>query len=51
MISQELQNDASFYWSVCILRYLRDKGLLTQAEYERICAISKKQYGSKLICV
>lgn len=49
MISQQLTNDAAFYWSVCILRHLRKKGLLTQAEYEKISAISKKHYGSKLI--
>ena len=49
MNNQQMTNDASFYWSVCILRHLRDKGLLTQAEYEKICAVSKKQFGSKLI--
>lgn len=49
MSSQQLINDATFYWSVCILRHLRDKGFLSQTEYEKICAISKNQYRSKLI--
>lgn len=46
---KQSNNDATFYWSICVLRHLRNKGLLTPNEYEKICAISKKQYDSKLI--
>lgn len=37
------------YWSVCILQRLRDMGLLTQAEYEKIRSISEGYYGTNLI--
>ncbi|MDD4493879.1 MAG: hypothetical protein PHV32_05970 [Eubacteriales bacterium] len=47
----QLNNDSAFYWSVCILRRLRDMGLLTQAEYEKIRDISAEHYGTKLLCV
>jgi len=26
----QLNNDSAFYWSVCVLRWLRDMGLLTK---------------------
>ena len=45
---EQLADDATFYWSVCILRKLRDQGLLTQDEYERIKEISRNHYGSNL---
>ena len=51
MNSQELTNDAAFYWSVCILRRLRDMGLLTQKEYEKIRDISAEHYDTKIYCV
>lgn len=49
MNTQQLNNDAAFYWSVCILRRLRDMGLLTEAEYEKIRDISAKHYDTKLL--
>ena len=51
MNSQELTNDAAFYWSVCILRRLRDMELLTQKEYEKIKSISAEHYDTKIYCV
>ena len=50
MMSEQLKNDAAFYWSVCILRRLRDMGLLNQKEYEKIKNISAEYYGTKLLC-
>ena len=47
----QLNNDSAFYWSVCILRRLRDMGLLSQKEYETICNISAKHYGTQIYCV
>jgi Fe2+ transport system protein FeoA len=43
------QKDLAYYWSVCILRRLRDMGLLTDAEVEKVRRISQKRYGSDLI--
>lgn len=51
MNQEQMTNDASFYWSVCILRRLRDMGLLTQKEYEKIRNISAEHYGTSLLCV
>ena len=48
-MNERLQKDASFYWSVCVLRRLRDMRLLSQAEYEKIRDISEKYYGTKLL--
>jgi hypothetical protein len=50
-MNEQFEKDAVFYWSVCILRRLRDIGLLTDAEYEKIRDISAKHYGTKLLCV
>ena len=47
-MSELLQKDAALYWSVCILRRLRDMWLLSQSEYEKIRDISAKHYGTKL---
>lgn len=44
----QLNNDSAFYWSVCVLRWLRDMGLLTQKEYETIKGLSAKHYGTKV---
>lgn len=45
---RQLNNAAVFYWSVCILRRLRDRGLLSQKEYETVCGISSDYYGTKI---
>jgi hypothetical protein len=50
-MTEQFEKDAAFYWSVCILRRLRDMGLLTATEYEKIRDISAKHYGTKLLCV
>ena len=42
-------NDHAFYFSICILRRLRDMGLLSAEEYTKICEISRDYYGSKII--
>jgi hypothetical protein len=47
---QQLQNDIAYYWGVCILKKLRDNGLISETEYRRICDISAGHYGTDLIC-
>ena len=41
--------DQAFYFSICILRKLRDMGLLSAEEYTKICGISRNHYDSKII--
>jgi len=48
MKKQQLTNDAIYYWSVSILRKLRNMGLITSTEYERIRNISAEHYGTKI---
>ncbi len=48
-MNEQLEKDAAFYWSVCVLHHLRDMGLLTQTEYEIIRDISAKYYSTKLL--
>jgi hypothetical protein len=50
-MNEQLQKDATFYWSVCVLRRLRDMGLLSQKEYEKIKNISAEHYGTKIYSV
>jgi hypothetical protein len=50
-MNEQLEKDAAFYWSVCLLRRLRDMGLLSPAEYAKIRDISARYYGTKLLCV
>ena len=45
----QLEKDANFYWSVCVLHRLRDMGLITPAEYSKIKDISADYYGTKII--
>ena len=40
--------DAAFYWSVCVLRRLREMGLLTPEEQKRIQGINADYYGTKI---
>ncbi len=47
----QLYNESAFYWSVCILRHLRDMGLLDQKEYEKIRNISANHYDTQIYCV
>ncbi len=42
---KQLNNESAFYWSIGVLRRLRDMGLLSQKEYEIICSISAKHYS------
>lgn len=44
----QLYNDSAFYWSVCILRRLRDMELLSQKEYEKARNISAKHYDTNI---
>jgi len=48
MNNEQKTSDAVFYWSVCILRRLRDMGLLSREEYEKIRDISAEHYGTKI---
>jgi hypothetical protein len=47
-MNEQFEKDAAFYWSVCILRRLRDMGLLTEAEYRKILQISSDHYGTQV---
>ena len=44
-------NNASFVYSVSLLRILRDLNLITEDEYEKIAQISAEHYGADLIYV
>lgn len=44
-------NNAAFVYSANMLRMLLSMKLITQEEYERIIAISKAYYESKIYCV
>jgi hypothetical protein len=48
-MNERLEKDAAFYWSVCLLRKLRDMGLLTAKEYEKIRDMNANYYGTKLL--
>lgn len=44
-------NNASFCYSVNLLRMLLDMKLITEEEYDKIIAISATHYGTEKICV
>ena len=44
-------NNASFVYSVNLLRMLLDMELITEDEYNKIVAISEDHYGTKIYCV
>lgn len=44
---KEIRNNA-FYHEVCILRLLRDIGMLTQKEYAGIVKIAAEDYNANL---
>jgi hypothetical protein len=48
MNEQELINNASYYYSVNLLKYLLNLGLITKDDFEGICEISVKYYGAKI---
>lgn len=48
---EQLTKDTQYFQSVCILRRLRETGLITKAEYEKIRDLSAKFYDTKLYCV
>jgi hypothetical protein len=49
MNNTQAQKDAAYYWSWCLLERLQAMGLLTAAEVEKVRAMSREHYGSKLI--
>lgn len=49
MNEQELINNASFYYSLSLLRTLLGMGALNTDEYDCICKISAKYYQTKII--
>lgn len=51
MTEQELVNNASFYYSISLLRLLKSIEILNDDEYEKICKISAKHYNTNIICV
>ena len=44
-------NNASFIYSVNLLRILLGMELITKEEYNKIIAISEDHYGTKIFCV
>lgn len=44
-------NNASFAYSLNILRMLLDMNLITEDEYERITRISAEYYDTEIVCV
>ena len=44
-------NNASFVYSVNLLRMLLGMELITEDEYNKIVAISEDYYGTKIYCV
>ena len=44
-------NNASFVYSVNLLRMLLGMELITDDEYNKIVAISEDYYGTKIYCV
>ena len=44
-------NNASFAYSVNLLRMLLGMGLITEDEYNKIVAISEDHYGANIYCV
>ncbi len=44
-------DNASFAYSVNLLRMLLKMQLITKEEYDRIVAISAEHYGAELFCV
>lgn len=44
-------NNASFVYSVNLLRMLLGMELITEDEYNKIAAISEEYYGAKIYCV
>jgi hypothetical protein len=48
-MTEQLERDATFYWSICILQQLLANGLLTKDEYTKIQHMSADHYGTKLL--
>ena len=44
-------NNASFAYSLNLLRMLLDMNLITQDEYEKITRISAEYYDTEIVCV
>lgn len=44
-------NNASFAYSISLLRMLLDMDLITENEYERISRISAEHYNTEVVCV
>lgn len=44
-------NNASFAYSVNLLRMLLGMELITKDEYDKILKISAEHYGTELVCV
>lgn len=44
-------NNASFVYSVNLLRMLLSMELITEDEYKKIVEISEDHYGAKIYCV
>lgn len=51
MDNRKAVNNASFAYSVSLLRMLLGMELITKDEYDKIVKISAEHYGTELICV
>ena len=47
--TRQLEKDAAFYHSFCLVRRLFDESLITKDEYKEILRMSKKAFGTDLI--
>lgn len=55
MNEKQTQQNAAYFWEVCMLRRLLQRGLINRAAFEGICRIAAEDYGATLpaeqICV
>lgn len=55
MNEKQIQQNAAYYWEVCILKRMLQMGLINRAAFEGICRIAAEDYGATLsfekICV
>ena len=55
MSEKQAQQNAAFFWEVCILKRLLQMGLIDRKAFEGICRIAAEDYGATLpleqICV
>lgn len=55
MNEKQTQQNAAYYWEVCILKRMLQMGFINRSAFEGICRIAAEDYGATLpfeqICV